>query len=89
MSDKVKAYLHQLGIGIDQLANTLTGGWADETLSARVYRHVLQNTPPSLRWRVLHKVIDGLFFWQHEHCKRAFINESQRTQLPRVYREIK
>lgn len=29
----------QVMVAVDQLVNTLLGGWADETLSARAYRH--------------------------------------------------
>ena len=35
----MKAYLLQILIALDQLANTLIpGGWADETLSSRAHR---------------------------------------------------
>ncbi len=31
--------MKQVAIAIDQLLNALLGGWADETLSARMWRH--------------------------------------------------
>ena len=31
-------WLLQILVGVDQLGNTLLGGWADETISARAYR---------------------------------------------------
>lgn len=72
--------MKQILIAIDQLANTLGGGMADETLSARA-------------WRVqspMHKVIDTLFFWDHlgekRHCQLSYESELLRTQLPGAYR---
>lgn len=74
--------MKQVLIAIDQLINTLLGGWADETLSARIYR----NTNKSWWWNTLHKVVDTIFFWQDNHCYVSYLNENARTQLPKTYR---
>lgn len=71
----------QVLIALDQLVNTFfPGGYADETLSARAWRH------RDDQWWWVHKLIDGLFFWQTLHCKGAWEDEQRRLQLPRSYR---
>ena len=72
----------QVFIALDQLVNTLIGGWADETLSARAYR--LSDKSP--RWAKARKVIDWLFFWEQQHCQWAWMVEKARKQLPLEYR---
>lgn len=68
----------QFIISIDQTVNALTGGWADETISSRMYR----TQSPFVR------VIDTLFFFDKDHCKRAFESERERLQLPPEMRSI-
>lgn len=75
------AYLKQLLIGVDQLANTLLNGYADETLSARSYRLRGEG------WHHAYSLINGIFFWQVDHCKTAFLSELERRQLPAEYRQ--
>jgi hypothetical protein len=77
-------YLKQVLLGIDQLFNTLTGGYADETLSSRVWR--LENKG-KLSGRIFRPLIDFLFFFQEEHCYNSFLSEVERRQLPREFRE--
>lgn len=69
--------LKQIAIAIDQLANTLLGGMADETLSARAHR----------TGSVWEPMIDALFFWQIGHCFQSYISEKERKQLPTEYRD--
>lgn len=68
----------QILLAIDQLANALTGGWADETISSRAYR--LQHT--SKFWMTSRKAIDKMFFFQPNHCYEAYISELDRKQAP-------
>jgi len=72
----------QILIAIDQLANTLLGGWADETLSARAWR--MRAT--SRWWAMVRVGIDLLFFLQKNHCMLAYESEKNRTQLDCEYR---
>ncbi|SEJ46842.1 hypothetical protein SAMN05216201_10993 [Pseudomonas linyingensis] len=65
-------------IAIDQLVNVLLAGWPDETLSSRAYRMDGRKR----RWSLARRVIDGLFFWQADHCRRAFESERERRHLP-------
>lgn len=76
--------IKQILIGIDQLFNTLTGGYADETLSSRAWRLYARH---KLSGRILKPLIDTLFFWQKDHCYNSFLSEVERRQLPREFRE--
>ena len=68
----------QIPIAIDQLVNTIFGGWADETISSRAHR--MQGK--SRKWARLRKLIDAIFFWQKNHCESAYESELQRRHLP-------
>lgn len=69
----------QVLVAIDQLLNTLIGGMADETLSARAYRRYLRGKPWCAR------IINILFFWQDNHCKEAYESELNRSQISKEY----
>lgn len=71
----------QILISIDQLMNTLLGGWADESYSARSYRERRKHP-----WRV--RIIDGLFFFQKDHCLKSYSNEKRRLQSPPSERRL-
>ena len=75
----VKKWIFQILIGIDQLANALAGGYADETLSSRAHRMREKGQP---YWRWTAGLIDALFFWQKGHCEAAWHSEMKRLQLP-------
>lgn len=74
--------LLEILIAIDQLINTLVGGRADETLSARAHR---MREKKHKWWGWTARAIDMLFFWQDGHCKQAYESELQRAHLPRTY----
>ena len=74
----MRQYFFNLLVSLDQLANTILGGYPDETLSARSYR--LSGT--SKRWCITRHLINALFF-NREHCKHAFYSE---IDLPDDYR---
>lgn len=74
----------QVAIAVDQLLNALVGGWADETLSARCWR--CRNEQP---FRTLRAVIDGLFFWEEEHCLASYMAECFRLHVPPEERELR
>lgn len=69
--------MKQILIAIDQLANAVIGGWADETLSSRAWRE---------ERRRLVVFIDCLFFWEENHCEASYISERERMQLPPEFR---
>lgn len=73
--------MKQFLIAADQLANTLAGGYADETLSARAHRVAEEGGP---EWP--QRAINALFFWERQHCVKAYQSEVERRQLPSRYR---
>ena len=77
--NKLKRYGYHVVIAIDQLFNALTGGAADETLSSRTYRGAILAENPKKRWRVLYRVINGLFRDPH-HCLTAYESEKKGKQ---------
>jgi hypothetical protein len=75
--------MKQTLIAIDQLINTLAGGYCDETISARCYR----NRNKTAMWRFFYRLINLLFFWQSDHCMDSYHAEINRQQLPSIYRQ--
>lgn len=76
----------QIPIAIDQLVNTIFGGWADETLSCRAWRQRERKR----HWAITRRVIDALFLWlfcQKDHCQTAYESELQRRHLPPELRD--
>ena len=67
----------QVLIAIDQLFNTLLGGYADETLSSRAYRLELER---GRSWG--RKFVDTLLWFDKDHCKESYESEIERRQLP-------
>lgn len=72
-------YVMKVLIAFDQLANAVRGGHPDETLSAAAHRRHLDGRSG---WR---NFINGLFFWQEDHCQDAHLNEMTRKHLPKTY----
>jgi hypothetical protein len=66
----------QILLALDQLGNTLAGGMADETISARAYRED----------RKVLMFFINLLFLDFNHCKDSFASELARSQLPKEYR---
>ena len=52
----------QILVAFDQLINTCIGGYADETLSSRAWRHKLDGSRSWPSW-----FINKIFFWQDNH----------------------
>ncbi len=79
-----RVWLLQVLIAFDQFLNAVLFGWADETFSARCYRRgTLQENK---YFRTAQFFIDGLFFWTTDHCKKSWVSEVEREQLPRSMR---
>ena len=72
----------QICVALDQLVNTIFGGFADETISSRSHRAYVSG---KRKWT--RNVINALFFWQADHCKEAYESEMSRSQLPPEMRE--
>ncbi len=68
--------MKQVLIALDQLANTLVGGYADETISARAHRKGWKRREAFINW----------LFRDQNHCKSSYDSEVLREQLPNEYR---
>ncbi|WP_249963575.1 DNA helicase UvrD [Histophilus somni] len=89
MNCKLKTYFYHNLIALDQLFNTALGGAADETLSSRTYRGAVLADKPKRRWRLLHRIIEGIFFWEKgKHCKIAYQSELDRKQYSAEFRAM-
>lgn len=73
----------QIAVALDQLVNTVFGGYADETISSRSHRAYVAG---KRKWT--RNVINAMFFWQKDHCKEAYESEMDRSQLPPEMREV-
>ena len=73
-------------IALDQLANTVCGGWPDETISSRAWRWELAGVRSWPR-----KLIDGLtlIFGDRDHCRESFESERLGRQLPPEARPVR
>ncbi|QEH18432.1 DNA helicase UvrD [Histophilus somni] len=84
---KLKYWFYHVLIAVDQLLNAVFGGAADETFSSRCYRGAVLAKKPKKRWRVMHFVIEGIFFWEKgKHCKIAYQSELERKQYSAEFR---
>ena len=75
-------HLKQFLIALDQVVNTMCGGYADETLSCRAYRHYMRGEH---KW--VKVLIDCLFFFDKDHCYNSYLSEQERLQLPPALRK--
>ena len=88
---KPKEWFIQVAVAVDQLANAVLRGYADETLSSRSYR--MWRDKKRTGW-MMH-CIDALFFWQklrpdaRGHCHEAYLNEHDRQGMPPEFRKPK
>lgn len=72
----------QICVALDQFVNTIFGGYADETISSRSHRAYVSG---KRKWT--RNIINVLFFWQDDHCKKAYESEINRMQYPPEMRE--
>ena len=63
-------------IAFDQFVNAVLWGYVDETLSSRAYR-----CQDKRRWAIARTVIDGIFFWEPNHCMHAYLAELHREHF--------
>ncbi|KGJ88804.1 hypothetical protein [Colwellia psychrerythraea] len=67
------SYINNLAMASTRLLNTLLGGRANQSLSARAY----VNSQHSKRWDIARNSIDKLFYKQTDHCKKAVTWDAQ------------
>jgi hypothetical protein len=66
-------YIEYPLIVLDVAVNVILLGSRNETLSARAWRMYSEGKPWGLLWR---PIIDGIFFWQPDHCRVQWERES-------------
>lgn len=64
-------------IALDQLVNTIFNGWPDETFSSRCWRWSRDGKRDWPR-----KLVDGILFWDKNHCRESYESERVGRQLP-------
>ena len=74
---KVKEYILNLLISFDQFVNVIFLGQPDETISSRAWRCKDVNS----FWSVMHSLINKLFFFQKDHCHKAYLAELERKHI--------
>ncbi|AIZ78745.1 hypothetical protein [Actinobacillus equuli] len=87
MKSKFKNWCYHVLIAIDQLANALTCGAADETFSSRCYRGAVLEKEPKKRWRFWYKFVNSLFL-DEKHCETAYKSELNRKQYPPEFSKL-
>ena len=76
----MKRYIHNIIISLSQFINVLLLGSPDETISARAWRE---------KRNLLIAVINGVFFWQNNHCRGAYAQEIERKHQHAEYLKTK
>ena len=71
------SYWYRVFVAVTQAFNALLGGWPDESLSSRAYRHRHRRG-----WDRAYLAINALFFWETNHCRAAYESERLRRQMP-------
>ena len=62
-----KTYFYNLGVGVDQLANTILGGNPDQTISGRLGRRIQEGKATKLEI-VLCRILSFLDPYTDRHC---------------------
>jgi hypothetical protein len=79
----MKKRILQILIAFDQFLNTLLGGYADETLSARAWRTEQEG---KFFGKFFRPLIDTILFFDSQHCYTSYLSEKERKQYPKHYR---
>lgn len=82
---KVFAYFKNVLIALDQLLNTVCGGFPDETISAVCYRKSQEKG--HYGFKLLKFILDiTLTPIKQDHCFESYYSEMKRSQLSEKYR---
>lgn len=78
-------YLIRIAIALDQLLNVLLcNGEPDETMSSAAWRM----EQGGYFWGCLRPIIDSLFWFQEDHCRKAYEAEVLRLQYSKKFRNL-
>lgn len=75
---KIKKYIKNVLISLDQLVNTVLCGRPDETLSSRLYRNSQKYWYARLGMKLLNFIARPC---GKEHCYNAYLSEVERKHL--------
>lgn len=64
----MKQYIWNLLVSIDQLFNTILGGFPDETLSSRMGKHIAKKENKCLLCKYICRFLD---LFEKDHCKKS------------------
>lgn len=80
------SYCKNVLIALDQLLNTVCGGFPDETISAVCYRKSQEKG--HYGFKLLKFILDiTLTPINQDHCFESYYSEMKRSQLPEKYRK--
>ena len=79
-------YFMRVLIAVDQVLNTLLGGYPDETLSSRTYRLANLIEDPKWYWVLFNHFVDALFLFQNEHCEQSYLVELQLNPIDPTFK---
>lgn len=84
--NKFLSYCKNVLIALDQLLNTICGGFPDETISAVCWRKSQESGHYGHKF--LKFVLDVTFSpLNQDHCFQSYVSEKERKQLPERYRK--
>lgn len=85
--NKFLSYCKNVLIALDQLLNTVCGGYPDETISAECWRKSQEKG--HYLYKFLKFVLDVTFSpIKLDHCFQSYLAEVKRDQLPEKYRNV-
>lgn len=79
----ITKYFYKNGIAVDQLINTILGGYPNETLSARAWR--MGEIHHHRGWHHFRLFVDKLFFFDKNHCEECFLYGKKVTKTCQNY----
>lgn len=81
----MKHTIWQIVYLIDLAVNVLFLGWAGEYISSRCYRQKDKKVlgMPLFLWGKY--IINGIFFWQKDHCFESFLGQKAQAHMPSEY----
>lgn len=84
---KMRRYTLRVLIGLDQFVNTLTGGYPNETLSARAWRKGC--IEGNRGWRMFQEITDLIFSpFDPDHCELSYLHFQKPTKTCGIYYPI-
>jgi hypothetical protein len=81
-------YFKNLAIGFDQFVNCVFGGYADETMSSRLYRLSVSDSNFAIFGKTMVIILDLVFLWQGKnHCQKSYEWDKAKMDLPESMRK--